>query len=62
VVEVALPSVLGCEQLRGGEQAQLMNKPRETITKKIRGVKIKIVCDLQKLLSSVLCVGEGEGR
>jgi len=62
VVEVTLLSVLGCEELRGGVRAQLMNKPRQTIPKKISGTKIKIFCVLQKLSSSVLCVGEGEGR
>jgi hypothetical protein len=62
VVEVALLSILGCEELPGGVQAQLMNKPRETIVKKIRGTKIRIFCILQKLSLSVLCVGEGEGR
>jgi hypothetical protein len=61
-VEVTLLSVLGCEELRGGVRAQLMNKPRQTIPKKISGTKIKIFCVLQKLSSSVLCVGEGEGR
>jgi hypothetical protein len=62
VVEVALLSVLGCEELWGGVRAQPMNKPRQTIVKKIRGTKRRIFCVLQKLSSSVLCVWEGEDR
>jgi hypothetical protein len=61
VVEVALLSV-GCEELRGGVRAQLMNKARQPAVTKIRGMKIRIFCVLQKLSSSVLCVWEGEGR